>query len=152
MPRLYIFYKRKNLLQCLVFLYLMLSGFSLVAQEYPFPMVLVVHHDNKTADLNKNDVIDIYMGRFRTFPDGSPVDPVDFPVNSVERSSFYKKLVGKSEQKINAYWSRLLFSGRAKPPRKAQSKTDVINSINVQTIAYIHLNDVTEEMKIVFEL
>jgi len=123
---------------------------SFAKNNNTIPLVVVVHQDNLIEELERRDVIDIYMGRFQTFPNGKPVDPIDFPNMSEERRLFYKKLVGKSEKKINAYWSRLLFSGRAKPPRQAQSTLDVIETIKPESIAYVHPNDVTEDMKIVF--
>lgn len=115
-------------------------------------MVLAVHQDNDVSQLEKKDVIDIYMGRFSTFPNGKSVRPIDFPVNSIERSTFYQVLVGKTERKIDAYWSRLLFSGRATPPVEADSKEEVIELLSESTIIYLHKGDVTEEMKIVYQL
>jgi hypothetical protein len=115
-------------------------------------MVLVVHQQNSVSELAKKDVIDIYMGRYKTFPNGEPAEPIDFPLNSIERATFYLQLVGKSEQKINAYWSRLLFSGRASPPQKTSSKLEVIQKLNRDSIAYMHVRDVTKEMKIVYHL
>jgi len=135
-----------------IFVLLLFSSLGVQSQEYPLPMVLVVHQSNKISHLEKKDVIDIYMGRFKTFPDGNPAQPIDFPASSIEKSVFYQRLVGKSERNINAYWSRLLFSGRATPPLKATSKSDVINRVGAKSLAYLHAGDVTKEMKIVYKL
>ena len=127
-------------------------SYQSLAREYPMPLVLAVHQDNEVSSLEKKDVIDIYMGRYTTFPNGQIVRPVDFPMDSIERSTFYQALVGKTERKINAYWSRLLFSGRASPPLEASSKQGVIDLLGESTIIYLHKGDVTEEMKIVYQL
>lgn len=140
-----------RILMCFAVL-LSVSSLHADTLEYPMPMVLAVHQDNDVSQLEKKDVIDIYMGRFSTFPNGKSVRPIDFPVNSIERSTFYQVLVGKTERKIDAYWSRLLFSGRATPPVEADSKEEVIELLSESTIIYLHKGDVTEEMKIVYQL
>jgi hypothetical protein len=114
-------------------------------------LVVVVNAASSVQNLSKKQVIDIYMGRFNTFPDGTAAQPIDFPSGSREKQLFYERLVGKDEQKVKAYWSRLLFSGRATPPVKAESKLDVINLISNQHLAYLDARDVTPEMKIVYQ-
>ncbi len=122
------------------------------SDEGAVPLVVVVKNSSSIVALSKKQVIDIYMGRFQTFPDGRPVKPVDFPAGSIEKKSFYQQLVGQDERKINAYWSRLLFSGRATPPVQADSKQQVIERLDEQALAYVPVNDVTPEMKIVYQL
>ncbi|WP_158965695.1 hypothetical protein [Paraglaciecola sp. L3A3] len=124
----------------------------LFAQNSSSPLVVVVNQANVINQLTKRQVIDIYMGRFNTFPDGSPVLPIDHPRGSSQKEAFYQTLVGQNERKVNAYWSRLLFSGRAKPPLQADSEVMVFNTLFVQpyALAYVSEADVTSEMKIVY--
>jgi ABC-type phosphate transport system substrate-binding protein len=120
----------------------------------PIELVVVINAKSTISRLSKKDVVDIYMGRFNTFPDGSKAAPIDSPDGSDEKKLFYQRLVGKDERKIKAYWSRLLFSGRAQPPIKAQSAAAVHELVR-QTqgaIAYIPTSDLTPEMKIVYQL
>ena len=93
------------------------------------------------------------MGRFNKFPNGDAVTPVDFTSSSEDRALFYELLVGQSERKINAYWSRLLFSGRATPPQKATSLNEVVSIIQKDTsaLAYLRESNVQKGMKIVYE-
>lgn len=132
----------------------MLGNASFAAEQNDtIELVIVVNAKSAITRLNKKDVVDIYMGRFNTFPDGSSAAPIDSPDGSDEKKLFYQRLVGKDERKIKAYWSRLLFSGRAQPPIKAESETTVLELIR-QTqgaIAYIPTSDVTSEMKIVYQ-
>ena len=98
------------------------------------PLVVVVNAQSATDSLDKKQLIDIFMGRFKNFPNGDGL------------------LVDKSERKIDAYWSRLLFSGRATPPKKASSVPDIIQIMkdDVNALAYINASNVTKEMKIVY--
>jgi ABC-type phosphate transport system substrate-binding protein len=116
-------------------------------------LVVVVNSNSSTDSLSKKQLIDIYMGRFNKFPNGDSVMPVDFDSPSENREKFYEMLVGLSERKVNAYWSRLLFSGRATPPKKAESVAEVISIIQNDTsaLAYVTANDVQKGMKIVYE-
>lgn len=116
-------------------------------------LVVVVNSNSQTVSLSKKELIDIYMGRFKKFPNGESVTPLDFNSGNKQRQAFYEMLVGKSERKINAYWSRLLFSGRATPPQKAESTAEMIAIIQSDhnALAYMQINDVTQGMKIVYE-
>lgn len=114
-----------NLLRLLLGMFLIALvgvGVSVQAQESnpsnPDSLVVVVSTQNAIDNLDKKQLIDIFMGRFKSFPNGDSVTPIDYFAGSSQRKAFYELLVGKSERKINAYWSRLLFSGRATPQRK----------------------------------
>ena len=114
--------------------------------------VVVVNKSNAINTLSKREIIDIYMGRYLTFPDGETSKPLDLPAQSALKNDFYLKLVNKDEQKINAYWARLLFSGRAKPPTPSASVEDAINKIAASqfAIGYIPLSQVTDAVKVVY--
>ena len=114
--------------------------------------VVVVNKSNAINALSKREIIDIYMGRYLTFPDGETSKPLDLPAQSTLKNDFYLQLVNKNEQKINAYWARLLFSGRAKPPTPSTSVEDAINKIAASqfAIGYIPLSQVTDAVKVVY--
>lgn len=143
---LYFSKKIKYLLILVAFLFAPVS----LANE---PLVVVVNKTNEISQLSKKQVIDIYMGRYLSFPDGKSVSPIDFPANSDIKQSFYLMLVNQSERKIKSYWSRLLFSGRAKPPIEAKSQENAIFLVEQTSdaIAYLLREQVTSEMKIVYQ-
>lgn len=115
-------------------------------------LVLVVNKEHPIDNLSKSELVDIYMGRFMTFPDGSSVQPID--LDSEVKNQFYLKLVNQNERKINAYWSRLLFSGRAKPPKSIESVQEVLQYMAEidDGIAYIPEDEVTQSLKVVYKL
>ncbi|HDY92583.1 MAG TPA: hypothetical protein ENH79_10730, partial [Pseudoalteromonas sp.] len=78
--------------------------------------------------------------------------PLDLPAQSTLKNDFYLQLVNKDEQKINAYWARLLFSGRAKPPTPSTSVEDALNKIAASqfAIGYIPQSQVTDAVKVVY--
>ncbi len=125
------------------------AGYAMRAQ-----LVVVVNKESNIQSLTKKEIVDIYMGRYQSFPNGSPALPIDFPAQTEIKSDFYAKLVNLSENKIQSYWSRLLFSGRAQPPKILDNSQQIVEllSENNAAIAYIPEQYVTEEMKIVYQL
>jgi len=117
-------------------------------------LAVVVAKTSKIESISKRELVDVYMGRFDVLESGHKVQPVDYENGSELRSLFYRSLVNKSERQINAYWSRLIFSGRAKPPVQVASPEESLSFIldNQSALSYIPVNRVSEEMKIVLVL
>lgn len=116
-------------------------------------LVVVVDARSDIERLSRNEVVNIFMGRYRVLPSGEPAHPFDHPTRTV-KASFYKKLLGKDMADINAYWARLLFSGRTAPPRQAQSLREMIDWLSSQRggVAYLEREQVDNRVKIVLEL
>lgn len=130
---------------------LFITANSLAAQDES--LVVVVNQASGVDALTKKEVVDIFMGRYNRFPNGEIAYPVDLPSGSSGKARFYMQLVNQSERKIQSYWSRLLFSGRAKPPEASESLPEVVNYVvsNEEAIAYLPRTLITPEMKIVFQ-
>ena len=117
-------------------------------------LVVVVHKDNPVSELSRKQVLDIYMGRKKTFPSGLTAKPVDLPDDAHETKAFYGGVVKKSVPEIKAYWARLLFTGRATPPVPLASQIDVLNyfSDHKNAIAYISPDRVSDKVKVVYRV
>ncbi|PLX92627.1 MAG: hypothetical protein C0620_09165 [Desulfuromonas sp.] len=115
---------------------------------------MIIHPDNPVETLSQRQVIDIFMGREVRFPNGATAIPVDQAPNSPVRERYYQQLIGKSIAQINAYWARLLFTGRATPPRVLGSNEAVMDTVlnNRDVIAYIDRADLTDQVKIIYTL
>ncbi|WP_251879476.1 hypothetical protein [Grimontia kaedaensis] len=92
------------------------------------------------------------MGRYNSYPNGESANTTDLPEKSKEREYFYRMLVGKSAAQINAYWARLLFTGKSEPPLTVRSSADVIALVkdNKNAIAYINEADLVDGLKVVY--
>jgi len=114
-------------------------------------ILVVVNEDNSVSELNSRQIVDLYMGRFQTFPDGEPAFPLDLPPDSVTRELFYRRLTDKSVAEVNAYWARLLFTGRATPPRVLADSLTVLKAVreNRGAIGYIDSAELGEGVKVV---
>jgi hypothetical protein len=87
-------------------------------------LVLVSGRTSPITQMSLEQAERLYLGRLAALPDGAPVHPLDLPAGAL-RDQFYQRLTGKNPNQIRAYWSRLVFAGRAAPPREAASPAEV---------------------------
>lgn len=115
--------------------------------------VVVVNAASTVNQLSQDEVINIFLGRYRRLPTGETAFPIDQPESSALRAEFYRKLVNKDLNEINAYWARLIFSGRTSPPAQAANATEVITLLTGRTssIAYLERSQVDKRFRIVLE-
>lgn len=128
--------------------------FALISAQAQADIVVVVNPDSKLTALTQQQIIDIYMGRTQTLADGSKPVPYDQPMDSAIRVAFYQSLTGKSLASINAYWARLLFTGRASPPRQLSDNMRLVDIIekDLNAIGYMDSSDLNERVSVIFIL
>ncbi|MDR4515483.1 hypothetical protein [Nitrosomonas sp.] len=117
-------------------------------------IVVIVNPDSSIVKLSRRQIIDIYMGRNPGLESGQKIQPLDQPINSAVRAEFYRKLTGKPVSAINAYWARLLFTGRAFPPLLVEDNKAMLNTVlkNPNTVGYLESQYLTERVKVVYKL
>ena len=89
-------------------------------------IAVVVSADSPLRTVSQNELINIYMGRYRRLPSGDAALPVDV---SPLKERFYRALVNKDLAEINSYWARLIFSGQASPPVQMQGHEEMLQYI-----------------------
>lgn len=116
-------------------------------------VLVVVNKTNNTTELSKSEVIDIFLGRLVAFPDGSTAQPID-NANSEIKNRFYIGLTNLNIARINAYWSRLKFSGKALRPLELENETQVINQLKNEDLAisYIDSTSLTEDLRVIYTI
>lgn len=117
-------------------------------------IVVVVNSASGLTELTQQQVIDIYMGRIQTVANGGKVVPYDQPLDSEIRAAFYQQLTGKSVASVNAYWARLLFTGRASPPKQVSDNMSIMDILakNLNAIGYIDEKDLDDRVSVVFRM
>lgn len=115
--------------------------------------VVVVNAASAIGPLSQDEIVNIFLGRYRRLPTGDAAQPIDQPESSALRAEFYRKLVNKDVSEINAYWSRLIFSGRTSPPLQAASVAEVTAQLLARpgAIAYVERALVDKRLRIVME-
>src|SRR5687767_13864465 len=117
-------------------------------------IVVIVNPQSGVDKLSKDEVIDIFLGRYRKLPGGRVALPIDVSEASSERSRFYQMLVKKSSSEMSSYWARLVFSGQTSPPFQvpdAKTAIELVQS-SPNAIAYVDRASLSANVKVVFEV
>lgn len=106
-----------------------------------------------TQQLRHEEVINIFLWALPQLAQRAGAVPIDQPESSALRAEFYRRLVNKELNQINAYWSLLIFSGRTSPPLQASSASEVIQLLaaNPGGVAYVERSQVDKRFRIVLE-
>lgn len=117
-------------------------------------MVLIAHPKSGVERLSRDEVVNIYLGRYRRLTDSLGAEPIDLPAEHEAKALFYRRLVGKSLPEINAYWARLVFSGKTSPPFVASSAEEALQRVasRPSALAYVDRTRVDKRVVIVFDL
>lgn len=89
---------------------------------------VVVSEKSGVMQLTRQEVLHIYMGRSRHFPNGGPAVALDMP-GADARAGFYRALGGMSLAQVTSYWARLVFAGRSLPPQQVEDPARMIARI-----------------------
>ncbi len=141
----------KYLNQIITVLLLGLTISSVKAQE---PLAVVVNKDNPIDKITRSELIDLFMGKYVAFPDDRKAIPVELTGEHEIKVKFYQNLVGMPLSRVNAYWSRLRFTGRKRVAVFQSNEVDLIGfiSANEQAIGYVPQSLITEDLKVVYIL
>lgn len=134
---------------------LFVACWLLLPVEHAFAqLAVIVDARSGVALLTRNEVMNIFLGRYRQFFNGQEAEPVDLVDSNPDRQRFYQALVGKSVDEINAYWARQVFSGRIRPPFQLASQDEVLKWVTSHPggIGFVDLSKVDARVKVVFEL
>jgi len=77
--------------------------------------VVVVNSANPDSAITEKVAKKIFLGKASS-TGSAEVVPVDQKEGSAIRNGFYAKVAKKDEAKMKAYWSKMIFSGKATPP------------------------------------
>lgn len=120
----------------------------------PPNIVVIVNPQSGVDKLTRDEIIDIFLGRYRKLPSGKMALPIDVSEANSARARFYQLLVKKSPSEMSSYWARLVFSGQTSPPFQvpdARTALELVQS-SPNAIAYVDRAAVTANVKVVFEL
>jgi hypothetical protein len=117
-------------------------------------IVLIVNPSIGVQHLSRREALDIFLGRYRSFPSGASALPIDLDINSTERRQFYLMLAHKDPFDMSSYWARLTFSGKISPPfavADARLAVDIVAN-NPNAIAYVDRAAVDNRVRIALEV
>lgn len=114
---------------------------------------IVTAEQGHLRQLQRDEAELLFLGRRTTAADGTPVILIDLPAGPI-RDRFYLLLTGKNPQQTRAYWSRQVFTGRARPPLEALSIEQAIEWLlqTPGTVAYLPASNGDARLRVLMRL
>ncbi|MBH0030352.1 phosphate ABC transporter substrate-binding protein [Pseudoalteromonas sp. SWYJZ98] len=125
------------------------SALSLCSFGALAEVAVIVNPGNANA-LDAETIKKIHLGKAKSFDNGNKVNPATQNGTAIA-DEFNSKVVGKSSSQLNAYWSKLVFTGKGTPPEKFDSAQAVIDFVaaNGDSIGYIDSSRATDKVKVI---
>ncbi len=116
-------------------------------------VVVVAGARSPVESLSREQAEQLYLGRLRHLADGTAVTLVDLPPGPT-RDLFYQALTGRNPAQTRAYWSRMVFTGRALPPKEARGIEEAISWIdaNPSFVGYLPESEADERVRVLLRL
>ena len=114
-------------------------------------VVAIVAAGSPIPKLTRAQVADIFLGRTSRLPDGGNVVPLDQAEGSPTRDTFYEQFTEKSAAQVKAHWSKIIFTGRGRPPAEVADGVEARKRVksNRTAIAYVDRRLVDDSVRIV---
>ncbi|WP_426195649.1 hypothetical protein [Massilia sp. DWR3-1-1] len=108
-------------------------------------VVAVVGAKSPAASMSNEQVAQFFLGKSTT------MTPIDQPDGNSVRNEFYKKVADKDASQAKALWSKLVFTGKATPPKEVASSADVKKAVaaDPKAIGYLEKSAVDATVKVV---
>lgn len=126
-------------------------GFALAASVASAEVVVIVNSASSVGSASADDIAQVFLGK-RSSIGGSDFKAVDQSEGNAARAVFYDKVVQKNPSQLNAYWSKLIFTGKGAPPQQVGGDTDVVDAVSMdeEAIGYVDSSAVAEGVKVIY--
>ncbi len=116
-------------------------------------IAIVSGDQGEVSAITRDEAERLYLGRTTTLPDNRAVTLIDLPPGPV-RDAFYLRLTGKNPVQTRANWSRQVFTGRALPPRQAESSAQVHEWLvdDPNAIGYLPSDEIGSGLRILLRI
>lgn len=113
-------------------------------------VVVVAAANSAIGSLNREEVVSIFLAKSRMIGSLS-IKPLDINIQRLQ-TEFHTKVIGMSEDQYKAYWSRLIFTGKAFPPKEVATVNEAKQRLsdNPNLITYAPIEAVDASLKIIY--
>lgn len=122
---------------------------TLLCAACPLPamaeLVIIVNPQNPATRMFPSQAAQFFLGGSVLFT------PIEQPENSPIRAEFYKKVLEKEPAQVQAIWSKIVFTGKGKPPKEVKSSAEVKKLVSEMpnAIGYIEKAAVDDTVKVI---
>jgi ABC-type phosphate transport system substrate-binding protein len=117
-------------------------------------IAIIVNNSISVPNISADEAANIFLGKMNELPVGIRMVPIDQEDGQKARAEFYNKVVKKDAAQLNAYWSRLIFTGKGEPPKKMADNADVLALVaaNPNIIGYVDASAVNSSVKVLLKV
>ena len=110
--------------------------------------VVIVSQKNPATRMFSEQASQFFLGKSALFT------PVDQAEGSPIRADFYRKVADKDAGQVKALWSKLVFTGKATPPKEYAGNAEVKKAVaaDPKAIGYIDKSAVDDTVKVILTL
>ncbi len=127
------------------------AGLMMAATFASAEVVVIVNANSSINSATADEIQQVFLGK-RNEINGVSVTPVDQSEGNMIREEFYEKVVDKTPAQLNAYWSRLIFTGKGKPPKQYFDDAEVLETVleEEDSVGYIDSSAVSEGIRVIY--
>nr|WP_315463345.1 hypothetical protein [uncultured Rhodoferax sp.] len=135
-------------------LYLGLLLLGVVSLHASAQVVVIANKDAPVEKIERDQATQIFLKQVQSWPDGSPILPVDIREGAPLRAEFYSKITGRSVAQVRSYWARQAFTGMGFPPKQVASAEEVSKAVQSTpgSIGYVARKEGETGVKILLEV
>lgn len=112
--------------------------------------VAVVVNPSVSVSASGDDIAKLFLGKSKKL--GSvALTPVDQEEGSSVKEAFYQSAAKKTPSQLNAYWSRIIFTGKGQPPQAVFDDDEVKELVgkDPSMVGYIDSGAVDASVKVI---
>lgn len=130
------------------------GALALISAQVFAGTAVIVSAGSPVKALTKDQAAALYLGKTTAFPGGGTAKLFDLAESNPLREKFYQSATGKSASQVKSVWSRLVFSGRATPPKELANDAAVVKAVAADpaAVGYVDSGTVTGAVKTVLQL
>ncbi|RYE59415.1 MAG: hypothetical protein EOP48_00965 [Sphingobacteriales bacterium] len=119
------------------------------------PVFVIAAKNSPASELSREQVARIYLG-IPVFIESTKLSGIDYPDETEMHEKFRETILRKNAVQLKQYWTRLIFSGKAKPPEDLSDEKEMVATVRKypHVIGYVYNKSLTAQVKVigVFEL
>lgn len=90
---------------------------------------IIVHPNLAVSSVSQREIREIFMGKRVKWGDNTTIKAVTLEEPSVH-DQFLEQYVKRTPSQWKQYWKKMIFTGRALPPKAVESATEVIRFVS----------------------
>jgi ABC-type phosphate transport system substrate-binding protein len=102
---------------------------------------VVVHPDNPSSTLRRDEVSRLFLKKITRWSNGRTAVPVDLVASAPARDAFSRDVHRRPPSAIKKYWQQMVFSGQSAPPAEVATEADVLALVSSDPAAIGYVSD-----------